>query len=149
MDFDPESEVTVGCGATEAMIDSMLALVDPGDEVVVLEPFYENYGPDTAIDGATPVFVRSGAGFAIDEDALGAAFGPKTRAIVLNTPNNPPGRVYTDSELRAVADLCIDHDTYAFVDEIYEHILFDGHRHLSLGSLPGMEERTVTIGSFS
>jgi aspartate/methionine/tyrosine aminotransferase len=149
MDFDPETEVTVGCGSTEAMIASMLALVDPGDEVVVIEPFYENYGPDTAIAGATPVFVRSGAGFAIDDDELGAAFGPKTRAIVLNTPNNPTGRVYTSSELRAIADFCIDYDTYAFVDEIYEHILYDGHRHISLGSLPGMEERTVTIGSFS
>jgi L-glutamine---4-(methylsulfanyl)-2-oxobutanoate aminotransferase len=149
MDFDPESEVTVGCGATEAMIASMLALVDPGDEVVVIEPFYENYGPDTAIAGATPVFVNSGAGFAIDEDELGAAFGPKTRAIVLNTPNNPTGRVYTRSELLAVADLCIDHNAYALVDEIYEHILYDGNRHVSLGSLPGMEDRTVTIGSFS
>lgn len=149
MDFDPGSEITVGCGSTEAMIASMLALVDPGDEVVVVEPFYENYGPDTAIAGATPVFVQSGAGFAIDEDALGAAFGPKTRAIVLNTPNNPTGRVYSAGELRIIADLCIDHDAYAFVDEIYEHILYDGHRHLSLGSLPGMEDRTVTIGSFS
>ena len=149
MDFDPGSEITVGCGSTEAMIASMLALVDPGDEVVVIEPFYENYGPDTAIAGATPVFVQSGPGFAIDEDALGAAFGPKTRAIVLNTPNNPTGRVYSAGELRIIADLCIDHDAYAFVDEIYEHILYDGHRHLSLGSLPGMEDRTVTIGSFS
>lgn len=130
MDFDPETEVTVGCGSTEAMIASMLALVDPGDEVVVVEPFYENYGPDSAIAGAAPVFVRAGAGFAIDEDALGAAFGPKTRAIVLNTPNNPTGRVYSPAELRAIADLCIDCDAYAFVDEIYEHILYDGHLHL-------------------
>lgn len=149
MDFDPGTEITVCCGSTEAMIASMLALVDPGDEVVVLEPFYENYGPDTAIAGATPVLVGCGAGFRIDEDGLAAAFGPKTRAIVLNTPNNPTGRVYTLGELRAIADLCIDHDAYAFVDEIYEHILYDGHRHLSIGSLPGMEERTVTIGSFS
>jgi aminotransferase len=93
--------------------------------------------------------VQGGAGFAIDEDALSAAFGPKTRAIVLNTPNNPTGRVYSAGELRIIADLCIDHDAYAFVDEIYEHILYDGHGHLSLGSLPGMEDRTVTIGSFS
>jgi len=149
MEFDPGAEVTVGCGSTEAMIASMLALVDPGEEVVVLEPYYENYGPDTAIAGARPVLVRSGRDFGIDEDALAAAFGPKTRAIVLNTPNNPTGRVYTPRELRAVADLCIDHDVYAFVDEIYEHILYDGRRHLSLGSLPEMEDRTVTIGSFS
>jgi aminotransferase len=149
MEFDSETEITVGCGSTEAMIASMLALVDPGDEVVVIEPFYENYGPDAAIAGATPVLVRSGAGFALDQDGLAAAFGPKTRAIVLNTPNNPTGRVYGAAELRAVADLCIDHDAYAFVDEIYEHILYDGHRHVSLGSLPGMEDRTVTIGSFS
>jgi aminotransferase len=149
MEFDSETEITVGCGSTEAMIASMLALVDPGDEVVVIEPFYENYGPDAAIAGAIPVLVRSGAGFALDQDGLAAAFGPKTRAIVLNTPNNPTGRVYGAAELRAVADLCIDHDAYAFVDEIYEHILYDGHRHVSLGSLPGMEDRTVTIGSFS
>lgn len=148
IEADPATEITVTCGSTEAMIAAMLAHVNPGDEVIVPEPFYENYGPDTIISGATPRFVPISAD-ALDEDALAAAFTGKTRAIVLNTPNNPTGKVFLRQELRAIADLCIDHDAIAITDEIYEHILYDGRKHVSIGSLEGMEDRTVTIGSFS
>ena len=149
MDFDPEHEVTVTCGSTEAMIASLLAHIDPGDEVVIIEPFYENYGPDTIISGAVPRYVPVSDDFSLDEEALKAAFSSRTKGIVLNTPNNPTGHVFTIGELRLIRDLCDRYDTIAFVDEIYEHILYDGHRHISLGSLDGMEDRTVTIGSFS
>lgn len=149
MDFDPEHEVTVTCGSTEAMIASLLAHIDPGDEVVIIEPFYENYGPDTIISGAVPRYVQMSDDFSLDEEALKAAFSSRTRGIVLNTPNNPTGHVFSLGELRLIRDLCDQYDTLAFVDEIYEHILYDGHRHISLGSLEGMRDRTVTIGSFS
>lgn len=149
MDFDPETEITVTCGSTEAMLACMLAFVNKGDEAVVFEPFYENYGPDAEISGATPRFVRLTDDLKIDEDGLKAAFSKKTRVVVINTPNNPTGKVFTRAELRAIADLCVDYDALALSDEIYEHILYDGRRHVSLGSLPGMEDRTVTIGSFS
>jgi aspartate/methionine/tyrosine aminotransferase len=149
MDFDPEHEVTVTCGSTEAMIASLLAHIDPGDEVVIIEPFYENYGPDTIISGAVPRYVQVSDDFSLDEEALKAAFSSRTKGIVLNTPNNPTGHVFTIDELRLIRDLCDRYDAIAFVDEIYEHILYDGHRHISLGSLDGMEDRTVTIGSFS
>ena len=149
MHFDPESEITVTCGSTEAMIASMLAIIQPGDEVVVPEPFYENYGPDAQISGASPHFVPLAEDFSIDEERWKAAFTEKTRAIILNTPNNPTGKVFTRKELGFIADLCIDHDAVAITDEIYEHIVYDGHRHCSIGSLPGMEDRTITIGSFS
>jgi aspartate/methionine/tyrosine aminotransferase len=149
MDFDPEHEVTVTCGSTEAMIASLLAHIDPGDEVVIIEPFYENYGPDTIISGAVPRYVQVSDDFSLDEEALKASFSSRTKGIVLNTPNNPTGHVFTIDELRLIRDLCDRYDAIAFVDEIYEHILYDGHRHISLGSLDGMEDRTVTIGSFS
>ena len=149
MTFDPETEITVTCGSTEAMMASMLALISPGDEVVVPEPFYENYGPDAQISGAMPRFVPLGDDFALDEEAWKNAFSKKTRAVILNTPNNPTGKVFTRQELSFIADLCIEHDAVAITDEIYEHIVYDGHRHISLGSLPGMEDRTITIGSFS
>ncbi len=149
MHFDPETEITVTCGSTEAMMASMLAIIQPGDEVVVPEPFYENYGPDAQISGAVPRFVPLADDFSIDEEAWKAAFSEKTRAVILNTPNNPTGKVFTKTELSFIADLCIEHDAVAITDEIYEHIVYDGHRHVSIGSLPGMEDRTVTIGSFS
>ncbi len=149
MNFDPETEITVTCGSTEAMIATMLALVNPGEEVVVPEPFYENYGPDTEISGAVPRFVPLEADLSIDEEKLKAAFGKKTKAIVINTPNNPTGKVFSRTELELIRDLCVEHDVIALTDEIYEHIVYDGHRHVSLGSLEGMRDRTVTINSLS
>jgi aminotransferase len=154
LDFDPEAEITVTCGSTEAMISTLLALVDPGDEVIVFEPFYENYGPDAILCGATPRFVAltpdPATGFwTFDRKELSEAFGPKTRAIVINTPNNPTGKVFTREELSFIADLCQKHDVVAVTDEIYEHILYDGATHVSLASLPGMRERTVTVNGLS
>ena len=150
MVFDPETEITVTCGSTEAMMASMLAVITPGDEVIVPEPFYENYGPDAR----SPVPSRGMSRSATDDfpstrRAWKAAFTKKTRAIILNTPNNPTGKVFTQDELPFIADLCIEHDVIAITDEIYEHILYDGHQHVSIGSLPGMEDRTITIGSLS
>jgi L-glutamine---4-(methylsulfanyl)-2-oxobutanoate aminotransferase len=149
VEFDPATEITVTCGSTEAMMASMLALVSPGDEVVVPEPFYENYGPDAIISGAVPRFVPISDTSPIEEETWKEAFSEHTRAIIINTPNNPTGKVFSREELRFIADLCIDHDVIAVTDEIYEHILYDGRNHVSIGSLPGMEERTITIGSFS
>ena len=149
MTFNPETEITVTCGSTEAMMASMLTVIQPGDEVIVPEPFYENYGPDTVISGAVPRFVPLSDTFAIDEEAWKSAFTEKTRAIILNTPNNPTGKVFSKKELAFIADLCIDQNVIAITDEIYEHILYDGRKHVSIGSLDGMEDRTITIGSFS
>ncbi len=146
--LDPEAEITVTCGATEAMAAAMLALVDPGDEVVVLEPFYENYGPDAILCGAEPVFVPLAPDAPLDLDRLAGAFGPRTRAIILNTPNNPTGRVFTRAELEAVAELCRRYDTLALTDEIYEHIRYIGE-HVPIATIPGMRERTVTISGAS
>jgi aminotransferase len=152
---DPDRDVTVCCGSTEAMIATMLAIVDPGDEVVVFEPFYENYGPDAILSGAVPRFVRlrppadATGDWTFDVDELGAAFSDRTRAIVINTPNNPTGKVFTREELAAIAELCIRHDVIAITDEIYEHILYDGATHVHLAALPGMADRTVTINSIS
>jgi aminotransferase len=149
MQFHPETEITVTCGSTEAMMASMLAVISPGEEVIVPEPFYENYGPDTVLSGAVPRYVPIRDDLSIDEEAWKAAFSERPKAIILNTPNNPTGKVLTPHELRFIADLCIDHDVIAITDEIYEHILYDGRRHVSIGSLEGMEDRTITIGSFS
>jgi aspartate/methionine/tyrosine aminotransferase len=146
---DPETEVTVSCGATEAMIAAMLAAIDPGDEVIVFEPFYENYGPDCIISGAVPRYVTlRGSDWSFDPDALRAAFTTKTRAIVVNTPHNPTGKVYSQTELELIAELCIEHDAIAITDEIYEHLVYRG-RHISLATLPGMQERTITISGAS
>ena len=145
---DPEREITVTCGATEAMIATLLAVVDPGDEVVIFEPFYENYGPDTILSDARPVFVPLEAGRPLDLDRLAAAFSPRTRAIVVNTPSNPSGRVLTRAELEAIRDLCVGHDCLAVTDEIYEHMIYEG-THIPLATLPGMEARTVTISGAS
>jgi aminotransferase len=148
--YDPETEVTVCCGSTEAMAATMLALVDPGDEVVVFEPFYENYGPDAVLCGAVPRFVRlREPDWSFDPDELEKAFGNRTRAIVINTPNNPTGKVFTREELEQVAALCRRWDVVAITDEIYEHIVYDGAEHVPLATLEGMRERTVTISGLS
>jgi aspartate/methionine/tyrosine aminotransferase len=149
MTVDPETMLTVTCGATEAMISTLLALVDPGDEVIVLEPFYENYGPDADIAGARPVYVPLRPPENVfDRDELRKAFGPRTKAIIVNSPNNPTGRVFTRDELTFIASLCIEHDVVAVTDEIYEHIRYEGE-HIPMATLPGMAERTVTISGAS
>ncbi|NJD78405.1 MAG: aminotransferase class I/II-fold pyridoxal phosphate-dependent enzyme [Candidatus Methanoperedens sp.] len=149
IEYDPESEITVTCGSTEAMMSSMLALINEGDEVVVFEPFYENYGPDAAVSGAVPRFVPLDDDCYIDEDALVSAFNKNTRVLILNTPNNPSGKVFTKGELKLIADLCIDNDVIVVTDEIYEHILYDNRKHISIASLDGMDDRTITISGFS
>ena len=148
MAVDPEAEITVTCGATEAMASTVLALVDPGDEVIVLEPFYENYGPDAILCGARPVFVPMAPGAPLDLDRLAAAFSRQTRAIIVCTPNNPAGRVLTRAELEGIAELCRRHDAYAITDEIYEHIYYGG-THVPIATLDGMRERTITISGAS
>jgi len=145
---DPETEVTVTCGATEAMAAALLAIVDPGDEVVVFEPFYENYGPDAILCGARPVYVPIAPDRPLDLDRLAAAFSSRTRAIVVNTPNNPTGRVLSRAELEGIAALCLRHGAYAVTDEIYEHIRYEGE-HLPIATLPGMRERTITVSGYS
>jgi aspartate/methionine/tyrosine aminotransferase len=150
VEVDPEREIAVTCGATEAMIASILAIVDPGDEVVVFEPFYENYGPDAILAGAVPRFVPlRPPDWTFDSDELAAAFNDKTRGIILNTPNNPTGKVFTRQELETVAMLCRKWDVVAFSDEIYEHIVYDGAAHVPIATLPGMADRTVTINALS
>jgi len=154
---DSEKNVTVTCGATEAMMATMLAIINPGDEVIIFEPFYENYGPDTIISGAKPIFVPlrpqqqpDGSWmFAYDTDELRMAFNPHTKAIILNTPNNPLGKVFTKDELQFIANLCVEFDCLAVTDEIYERILYDNRSHISIGSFPKMRDRTVTICGLS
>jgi aspartate/methionine/tyrosine aminotransferase len=147
--FDPEREAVVCCGATECMIATLLALVDPGDEVIVFEPFYENYGPDAILAGATPRFVRlREPDWSFDPAELEAAFSDRTRAIIVNTPNNPTGKVFSRAELESIAALCRKWDVIAVTDEIYEHIVFEGE-HVSMATLEGMRERTVTISGLS
>jgi aminotransferase len=149
MEVDPETMVTVTCGATEAMISTLLAIVDPGEEVVVLEPFYENYGPDTAICGAKPVYVAlRPPENRFDPDELRRAFSARTKAIIVNTPNNPTGRVLRRDELEQIASLCREYDALAVTDEIYEHIFYEGE-HIPIATLPGMAQRTVTISGAS
>jgi aspartate/methionine/tyrosine aminotransferase len=152
---DPEKEITVCCGSTEAMISTLLAVCNAGDEVVIFEPFYENYGPDAVLSGARPRFVKlrppttAGGEWTFDEKELRAAFDRNTKAIILNTPNNPTGKVFTRAELELIRDLCLEFDVLAITDEIYEHILYDGTRHISLATLEGMRDRTVTINGMS
>jgi len=144
-----DTEITVSCGATEAMIAAMLAAVDPGDEVIVFEPYYENYGPDCIISGAVPRFIAlRPPDWSYDPDELRRAFNAKTRAIVINTPHNPTGKVYSREELELIAQLCIEHDAIAITDEIYEHLVYRG-KHISIATLPGMAERTITISGAS
>jgi aspartate/methionine/tyrosine aminotransferase len=148
-EFEHDRELTVTCGATEAMAAVFLALIDPDDEVIVFEPWYENYGPDAILAGAKPVFVPlEPPDWKFDPDRLRRAFSPRTRAIIVNTPHNPTGHVFTREELQLIADLCIEHDVWAFTDEIYEHIRYTGE-HLLLAAFPGMRERTVTISGLS
>jgi len=146
---DPEANVVVTCGSTEAMMAAMLSLVDPGDEVVVFEPFYENYGPDAIVSGAKARYVRLPfPDWRLDEEALKRAFTTRTKAVILNTPNNPMGKVFSRQELKLVADLCVDHDAVAVTDEIYEHIVYEGE-HVSIATLDGMADRTITINGMS
>ncbi len=148
--IDPEREITVCCGATETMISSMLAVVDPGEEVVIFEPFYENYGPDAIICGAVPRFVRlRPPEWTFDPDELAAAFTERTRAVILNTPNNPTGKVFSREELEAIAGLARRWGVYVITDEIYQYMTYDGYRHVSMAMLPGMRERTITINGLS
>ncbi len=148
-DIDPETQITVTCGATEAMIAAMLGLLDPGDEVIIFEPYYENYGPDAILSDATPRYVTlHEPAWSIDPDELRRAFNSKTRGIVLNSPHNPTGKVFTRDELELVAGLCREFDVIAFTDDIYEHLVFEGE-HIPLATLPGMAERTVSIHSMS
>ncbi|MGA2922139.1 MAG: aminotransferase class I/II-fold pyridoxal phosphate-dependent enzyme [Candidatus Sulfotelmatobacter sp.] len=152
---DPEKEITVCCGSTEAMISTLLAVCNAGDEVVIFEPFYENYGPDSVLSGARPRFVKlrppegDEGEWTFDEKELRSAFDKQTKAIILNTPNNPTGKVFTRAELELIRDLCVEFDVLAITDEIYEHILYDGTDHISMASLEGMRERTVTINGMS
>jgi aminotransferase len=153
--YDPEREITICCGSTEAMMSAMMAIINPGDETVVFEPFYENYGPDAILSGASPRFVRMrppskvNPDWSFDRDELAAAFGPNTKAIILNTPNNPTGKVFTRPELEFIRDLCVRWNTYCITDEIYEHILYDGTEHISMARLDGMRERTIVINGMS
>jgi len=148
--IDPEREACVTCGATEAMIAAMIGCLDPGQEVIVFEPFYENYGADAIIAGANPRYVTlHEPGWTFDEAELTAAFSNQTRAIVINTPNNPTGKVFSLDELTVIARLCQKYDALAITDEIYEHITYDGARHIPLATIPGMEDRTITISALS
>jgi aminotransferase len=148
--MDPEKEITVCCGSTECMIASLMAIVNPGEQVIVFEPFYENYGPDTILCGARPRFITlHEPDWHFDERELARAFNNKTKAIIINTPNNPTGKVFSREELQFIADLCLKWGVVAVTDEIYEHILYDGAEHISIASLPGMRDRTITINSIS
>jgi len=153
--YDPEREITICCGSTEAMMSAMMAIINPGDEIVVFEPFYENYGPDAILSGASPRFVRmqppteENPDWSFDRDELAAAFGKHTKAIILNTPNNPTGKVFTRAELGFIRDLCVRWNAYCVTDEIYEHILYDGTEHVSMAQLEGMRDRTIVINGMS
>lgn len=147
---DPEREITVCCGSTESMIASLMAIVNPGDEVIVFEPFYENYGPDTILCGAVPRYVTlCEPDWHFEEDQLRQAFNQKTKAIIINTPNNPTGKVFSREELGLIAELCMEWGVVAVTDEIYEHIIYDGAEHVSMASMPGMRDQTITINSVS
>ena len=147
---DPEREITICCGSTEAMMSAMMAIINPGDEIVVFEPFYENYGPDAILSGATPRFVKMRPpDWSYDQKELAAAFGPHTKAIILNSPNNPTGKVFTRAELEFIRDQCVRWNAFCVTDEIYEHILYDGAEHLSMASIDGMRSRTIVINGMS
>ncbi len=151
LDIDPERNITVTCGATEGMMATLLATVNPGEEVIVFEPFYENYGPDAKLSGAVPRFVqlRLEPGFPFDPEEIGRAVTRRTKAIIINTPHNPTGKVFSRSELELIAEICERHNLLAITDEVYEHIIYDGREHISLATLPGMAERTVIVNSVS
>lgn len=153
IEIDPNTQVTVTCGTTEAMIAALLATVNPGDEVIVFSPFYENYGADAILCGARPRYVHlrptPEGGFELDPDELADAFNERTRAIIVNTPHNPAGKVFTRDDMTLIAELCRRYDALAITDEIYEHILYDGREHVSIATLPGMASRTITISGLS
>ncbi|HEY1216180.1 MAG TPA: aminotransferase class I/II-fold pyridoxal phosphate-dependent enzyme [Bryobacteraceae bacterium] len=150
LSLDPEREITVCCGSTEGMVASMLGLLNPGDEVIVFEPFYENYWPDSQLSGAVCRYVTlRPPDWSFDPEELRAAFTERTRAVILNTPNNPTGRVFSTEELRQLGQLCEQHDCLLITDEIYEHIVFDGQKHTPPITLPGMRERCVLVNSLS
>ncbi len=150
LEVDPERHVTVTCGSTEAMIAAMMAITNPGDEVVVFEPFYENYGPDAILSGASPHYVTLRApDWSFDEDELAAAFNNHTKAIIINTPNNPTGKVFSRQEMEFIARLCQKWNVIAITDEIYEHILFNGKEHIAMATLDGMKDQTITINGLS
>jgi len=150
IEVNPDTEITVTCGSTEAMTDSIIAVADPGEEVIIPEPFYENYVPATIIAGARPSYVTlREPEFGFDEEELKAAFNSRTKAMILNTPNNPAGKVFTREELTLVADLCADYDALAITDEIYEYIVYDGREHVSIATVGDMHDRTVTISGLS
>ena len=147
---EPDTEITVCCGATEAMISTLMAVVNPDEEVIVFEPLYENYGPDCIFCDARPRFIRlRPPDWSFDRDELASLFSANTRAIILNTPNNPTGKIFSREELGFIAGLCIEHDVLAVTDEIYEHIVFDGLAHIPMATLPGMRDRTVTVNGMS
>ena len=150
IDYDPEREITVCCGATEGMIAALLAVTNPGDEIIIFEPYYENYGPDAFLCDAERKLVRlRPPDWTFDPDELRRAFSSKTKAIILNSPNNPTGKVFTRAELQVIADLCHEFDALAITDEIYEHIVYEGASHIPIAALPGMRERTVLVNSMS
>jgi aspartate/methionine/tyrosine aminotransferase len=150
LEVDPESEITVTCGATEGMIASLLAMIDPGDEVICFDPFYENYGPDIQLCGAVRRIVRlHPPDWNFDPEELRRAFSEQTKAIIINTPNNPTGKVFTRQELEYIGDLCREFDALAVTDEIYEHIIYDGEQHIPMATLPGMREHAVLVNSMS
>jgi aspartate/methionine/tyrosine aminotransferase len=151
IDADPDKNIVVTCGTTEAMVSAQLAILDPGEELIVFDPHYENYAPDAIISGAKPKYFELDQenDFALNEERLKEAFNSKTRGLVLNSPLNPTGKVFTRKELNLIADLCDDYDAICFTDEIYEYILYGGSEHISIGSLPSMRDRTVTISGFS
>lgn len=152
IDAEPDANIVVTCGTTEAMVSSQIALIDPGDEVIIFSPHYENYAPDAIISGAKPHYLEldEANDFALDEEKLKEAFSsPRIKGIVVSTPNNPTGKVFSKEELKLIADLCNERDAICFTDEIYEHIVYDGYEHVSMASLPTMADRTVTISGFS
>jgi len=147
---EPNKNITVTCGSTEAMISSMKAIINPGDEVIIFEPFYENYGPDCLLSGAKPRYIMlNPPEWNFNFEELEQLFNENTKAIIINTPNNPTGKVFSYKELKFIADLCLNYDCIAITDEIYEHILFDNHTHISIASLPGMENNSIIINSIS
>ena len=150
MQIDPEKNITVCCGSTEAMIASILATIDPGDEIIVFEPFYENYGPDGILSGAVPRYISlREPDWNFDPEELERLFNNHTQAIILNTPNNPTGKVFSRKELEFIAKLCRKWDVMAITDEIYEHIVYDGHQHVNMATIDGMKDRTITINAAS